>query len=54
MISITVEIIEQLVHATVEAYVGTEVLQQTEQPLVLLITLGTLPDTWDSKHRATL
>ena len=36
-----------------QADVGTEVLQQTEKPLMLFVTLFALPDTWDTEHRAT-
>ena len=51
---ITIEIVEELIHTAMQTDVGTEVLQETEQPLVLLITLITLPDAGNAKHRTTL
>ena len=49
-----IEVVEQLIHTSVQTDVGTEVLKQTEQPLVLLVTLLTLPDAGDTEHGATL
>ena len=42
------------IHTTMETYVGTEILQETEQPLVLFVTLITFPDAGDAEHRTTL
>ena len=37
-----------------QAHVGTKVLEQAEQPFVLLIAHIALPDTGNAKHGATL
>ena len=37
-----------------QTYIGTEVLEQAEEPLVLLIALVALPDAGNTKHGATL
>ena len=37
-----------------KTYVGTEVLEQAEEPLMLFIALVTLPDAGDTEHRAAL
>ena len=49
-----VEVVEQLVHAAVETYVGAKVLKQAEEPLMLLIALFALPDAGNAKHRTAL
>ena len=37
-----------------EADVGTEVLEETEEPVVLFVTLGTFPDAGDAEHGTAL
>ena len=49
----TIEIIEELVHASMKTNIGAEVLEETEEPLMLFVTLVALPDAWDTEHRAT-
>ena len=54
MLITRIEIVEQLVHAAMQADVGSEVLQQTEEPLMLLVTLLAFPDGGSSEHRTAL
>ena len=49
-----VEVIQQLVHTSVQSYVATKVLKHTEQPLVLLVTLLALPYAGYAEHGAAL
>ena len=45
-----VEVIEQLVHASVHTHVGTEVLEQTEAPVVLLVAILLVPKARHTPH----
>ena len=48
-----IEIVDQLIHTAMQTDVGSEVLEQTETPVMVGISLVFLPDRRSTPHRAT-
>ena len=47
-----IEVVQQLVHSSMQSHIASEVLEHTEEPLMLAVTAIPLQNARTAKHRS--